>query len=83
MKRPRPLSTQPYESPGETKAAIGRIRTQFKRTKSSLSKEYDSSPEGIAKSILQRLLDARKSVTLARKELSVAIGALRRIVPTK
>ncbi len=88
MKMPRPRrqpSTQRYESPRETEEAVDRIHAQFERTKNSLSKEkaYDSSPEGIIKSTLQNLLNARKAVTSARKELGVAIVALRRILPAK
>jgi hypothetical protein len=89
MKTPRRLkrqtSAQRYESPSETEAAVDRIHAQFERTKRSLSeeKEYNLSPEGVMKSTLQALLDARKAVTKARKELGVAIVALRRRLPGK
>lgn len=84
MKTPRrpkrQVPAQCYESPGETEAAVDRIHAQFERTKKSLSeeKEYNSSPESVLKSTLQALLDARKAVTTARKELGVAIVTLRR-----
>lgn len=79
----RQASPQRYEPPRETEAALGRIHAQFERTKRSLAeeKEYDPSPEGVATSALRALLDARRAVTSARRELGVAIGALRQALP--
>lgn len=81
----RQVSAQPYESARETQAAVGRIRSQFENTKNSLAEEkaYDASPEGVLRSTLQALLDARTAMTSARRELGVAIVAIRRILPTK
>ena len=79
----RQASAHPYESTGETQAAVGRIRAQFENTKNSLAeeKEYDASPEGVLRSTLQALLCARKAMNSARRELDVAIVTLRRVLP--
>jgi hypothetical protein len=79
----RQASAHPYETAGETQAAVGRIRAQFENTKSSLAeeKEYNASPEGILRSALHALLDARKAMTAARRELGLAIETLRRVLP--
>lgn len=84
MKTPHPrrqVAAPPYESRKETKAAVGRIHAQFEETKQSLAKEelFKASPAGVLEATLEKLLNARKSVTAAHRELSAAIIAIKRV----
>lgn len=76
---------EPYESAGETTAAIGRIHALFEKSKTSLAaeKKFRASPEGVLRSTLQTLLNTRKAVVAARKEIDAAIITLRRSLPRK
>lgn len=84
MKNPKPKTSAraaKYESSHETRKAIDRIRGHFEASKKGLDLERAASPEGVLRTTLQALLQARQAIVATRKELDLAIVTLRRSLP--
>lgn len=84
--KPRPSNrsrSEKYESSHETKKAIARIHRHFEESRKGMAveKARAASPEGVLRTTLSALLQARKAIVATRKELDQAIVTLRRSLP--